>query len=167
MKTFQIETQRLILRRFCLADSEQYFHITREPDIRRFVPDACPFDKQECINDIKNIYSKGDCDYDFYLIIENKLSHQIMGAIISVLIHEFDTQYFLASRFRGQGFMSEALSAFIEYMRYTHAGGSILFNVDAPNFKPMWFLENLIGCENITKSYAPDDHDHIFFRYIL
>ena len=80
-----IYTPRLILRPFKLADAKDYYNITRDSEIKKYVSYACPDSISETIENIKSCYSQADFERDFYLIIEEKIIFVINENNISSL----------------------------------------------------------------------------------
>ena len=68
--SIRIETSRLILRPFKLADAKSYYNITRDPQIKKYVSYACPDSLSEAKESIKSCYSQADFKRDFYFVIE-------------------------------------------------------------------------------------------------
>ena len=84
-----IQTERLQLRPFTLGDAEEYFKIvSSSQEIQEFVPFAYESTIEEMRQAISECYSVGNFKDDFYFIIEEMISHKIMGAIIAVRIFE-------------------------------------------------------------------------------
>lgn len=160
----RIETSRLILRPFQLSDAEEYFRITRNYAIKKYVPGACQDTLEECRNDIDNVYSKGDFDHDFYYIIEEKKSHKIVGAIICVLIHNYDVSGFIDQYHRKMGYMFEALHAFVNNMP---KGGALEFEIHVDNWASLSIVQSIPGIENISCEKHPIDAKHLYFRKVL
>ena len=164
MESYRVETNRLILRPFSIQDAEEYFRMTRDKEIQTFVPYACPASYAECLDDISNIYSKGDFAYDYYVLIEEKSSHTIIGAIICVLVHDFDTSFFIRKEYRHHGYMQEALKAFIANMK---KGGALQFDVSNENKFSLQTLASIKGIEEIQYAGGSDESDVHHFILVL
>lgn len=118
-----IQTERLQLRPFTLGDAEEYFKIvSSSQDIQEFVPFAYESTVDEIRQAISECYSVGNFKDDFYLIIEEMISHKIIGAIIAVRIFgkNLDLSILLGRDFRHKGFMFEAMNGFINYLKGTN-----------------------------------------------
>lgn len=164
MEKFRVETKRLILRPFTMQDAEEYFSITRDKDVQRYVPNACPATFADCLDDIANIYSKGDFSHDYYVIIEEKISHAVIGAIICVQIHDFDTSCLLGKEYRHQGYMLEAMEAFIAHMP---KGGALIMSIHYSNDASLKNILSIRGIEEITCTRYPYDPNVRKFLYVL
>lgn len=137
-----IETKRLILRPFTVQDAEIYYEITREKDIQKFVPFACPTSLEETKNDIKLYYANGDFIHDFYFILEEKSLHQVIGAMIITqnFKKELDMSLLIASRYRKNGYMLEAIKGFISYIP---TSTTLLFIVENQNTSSLALMSHL------------------------
>ena len=114
---FMVESERLLIRPFKLTDTEEYYQMTRDPLVREYVPFACENTIEETYNTIDMFYSHGDCVNDFYLVLEEKESHKLVGVIIATALTtsplNLEVDIITGSNFRRKGFMFEALTAFI------------------------------------------------------
>ena len=73
-----IETERLRLRGFEMADAKWLFKVAHDDELRKYLPGAYTSSLAETKNFIRYYYSKGDFIHDFYFIIENK-NHERLG----------------------------------------------------------------------------------------
>lgn len=114
--SYSIESERLLLRSFTLTDAECYFQMTSDAAIRKYVPYCREEDLYSTKELIRDYYMKCDFARDFYVAIESKETHQLVGAIIAVATKtyplELDMSILIGSNYRRLGFMSEALEAF-------------------------------------------------------
>lgn len=113
--SYSIESERLLLRPFTIADAESYFQMTSDATIRKYIP----YGWKKTLEEMKELildYSRGDFTRDFYVAIEDKKSHELVGAIISVALRtkplELDMSILIDAKHRQKGYMSEALEAF-------------------------------------------------------
>lgn len=113
--SYSIESERLLLRPFTIADAESYFQMTSDATIRKYVP-YCWKKTLEEMKELILDYSRGDFTRDFYVVIEDKKSHELVGAIIAVALRtkplELDMAILIDVNHRKKGYMSEALKAF-------------------------------------------------------
>ena len=113
---FVVESDRLFIRSFKPADAEEYYQMTRDPLVRKYVPFACEETLEETYSTIDKYYSHGDCIHDFYLVLEEKKSHKLVGVIIATALTSIpltlEVAILTAPNFRRNGFMFEALTAF-------------------------------------------------------
>lgn len=131
---FMVESERLLIRPFEIADTKEYYQMTRDPLIRKYVPFACENTLAETYNTIDMFYSHGDCVSDFYLVLEEKQTHKIVGAIIATAIKTtpltLDVCILTDVNARRKGFMFEALSAFKDALPKST---ELIFVVDKKN----------------------------------
>lgn len=115
--SYSIESERLLLRPFTIADAEEYFQMTSDATIRYYIPYCWKKTVEKTRDLISTYYSNGDCSRDFYLLLENKDSKELIGAIIATATKTnpltLDMSILIKVDYRQKGYMSEALSAFI------------------------------------------------------
>lgn len=161
MGKYIVETSRLILRPFTITDAKAYFSITRDENIKRFVPYACPETFVDCLHDFKKVYTQGDFRYDYYIAIEEKSSHKLIGSIICVYIDCFDISAFVDKKYRGQGYMKEALASFLSSMP---KGSVIRFDIQKTNQASLRIISQVEGSkEQILKDSQTAD----FRRFVV
>lgn len=162
-----IESQRLRLRNFTLADTEAYFEMTQDQDIRRYVP-YCFSRSFKGTRELIKDYIRGDCIHDFYLLLEEKESKQIVGAIIATtnrFFTQLDVAIMTKTSFRNQGYMKEALDAFIAYLPKDTV---LSFVVEQSNTSSLNTIGHIKGIEETTSQTHPEKRDHIrSFRYVV
>lgn len=112
-----VETERLILCPFSTNDVEEYFQIVDDPDVRNYVS----FASKDSISKLEKLikcYSEGNFRDDFYFEIREKTTNKIVGAIIAIRMKQktLDVSYLIGSKYRGNGYMTEALFGFIGYL---------------------------------------------------
>ena len=144
-----IETSRLILRPFKCSDAERYFEMTRDTEILKYVSYACPDSVQNALDDIEKYYSKGDWVHDFYIILEQKESHEIVGALIITedLSGRLDTCLIVAEEHRRKGYITEAITAFREYLP---KGNVLHFVIDRKNIPSLITVQNFEDIKETT-----------------
>ena len=117
---FVVESERLLLRQFDLADVGEYYQMTQDPLIQHYVSFACENTIEETYEAFEMCYSVKDNPYDYYLILEDKNTHKIVGAIISTALTTvplvLDMCILTEASQRKKGYMFEALLAFIEVL---------------------------------------------------
>ena len=113
---FSIETPRLVVRPFELNDAKDFFNITRDEDIRKFVP-GCYFESLEETQEVfEKFYIKGDLKHDFYLAIVEKSTNSLVGSFIITQnqdLHTYDFCYFIQKEKRLNGYFKEAFTEFL------------------------------------------------------
>lgn len=115
--SYSIESERLLLRPFKLADAEEYFQMTSDATIRHYIPHCWKNTIEKTRDLISKYYLHGDFSRDFYIIVEDKFSHEIIGSIIAVATRtkplDLDISFMIKAEKRNQGYMFEALEAFM------------------------------------------------------
>lgn len=150
---FSIETQRLLLRPFSAEDAFAYFQMTRDPEIQQYIPGACPDTLEETHHHIEDYYTKCDFKHDFYLLMEEKHSHQIVGFIEITLGprgKDFDCCYFIHKRHRRNGYLKEMLPAFLE--KVYSPGMEIYFSIESSNTPSLSFIHTMDNMSEIANS---------------
>lgn len=146
---FIIESERLILRNFELTDATAYYQMTRDKDIQHYVPYACEKTYEETVATIRDYYSVGDFKYDFYLALEEKESHKLVGAIIATALElsplSLDVCILTDKSMRRKGYMYEALCAFKDAVP---KGTTLLFAIAAGNTASYRTVSKLVGVKN-------------------
>ncbi len=161
MEKYIVETSRLILRPFTMKDLNEYFEITREKEIKMYVPYACPQTHKDCERDFITSYTVCDFVHDFYVLIERKATRKVIGAIICTLSDEFDVAYFISKLYREHGYMREALQAFVQSM----PKGSILrFDIKQTNTASLHTIKSI---ETAVEYEFEDSEKANFRRFII
>lgn len=113
----KIQTNNLTLRSFSLNDAYGYYNMVyNDHIIAQFVPYAYVSSLKAATASVQ-AYHAGDCVNDFYLVIEQE--GVIVGCIIAVrsMGKVLDTSVLVGEKYRGNGIMKEALTAFIDWLR--------------------------------------------------
>ena len=117
--TVLLETDRLILKRFTISDSEATFrNWASDPEVTKFL--TWPTHRSEevtkfVINDWLSLYEKEDY---YHWTITLKGNDEAIGSIHGQVNNDIDSimvGYCLGRQFWHQGIMSEALAALIEF----------------------------------------------------
>lgn len=147
----EILTKRLKLRPFNAGDAEDFFYITRDSEIQKYVPYAWAKSIKETKRDIELYYSQGDFKNDFYFLLENKETKDLIGALIATrtLARKFEVALIIGKQFRRQGYMREALEGFIKNME---KGSILVFNVEEENEASIRTIQSLSRLREI-RSY--------------
>ena len=148
-----IYTPRLILRPFKLADAKDYYNITRDSEIKKYVSYACPDSISETIENIKSCYSQADFERDFYLIIEEKETGKIIGSLSlteNFSMEYYEVCYFITSDSRNKGYMKEALSYFLNNISTEE---KIIFVINENNISSLTLIKKFSNIEDVTEKY--------------
>ena len=124
--TKQIETERLILRKYKVTDAEDMFvNWASCPAVTRFLtwpPYRRASDVRLYIKSRITEYEHKDC-YDW--VIEWKENHQVIGSISVISVQEMTQSasvgYCLGEAYWGKGIMTEALKAVVRFL-FTEVG---------------------------------------------
>lgn len=113
-----IETKRLILRPFRMEDLDEYFSLIADEDIRKYVYSYTKISSKEDLSELVSVYAQGDFTNDFYYVICNKVTNNIIGAIIAVKNPNciLDVSYLIGKSFRNRGYLKEAFMGFINFL---------------------------------------------------
>lgn len=143
---FVVESERLRLRQFELSDVEEYYQMTRDPLIQYYVPHSYETSIEETYEAFEVSYSVKNNPYDFYIILEHKETHKIVGAIISTATKTspltLDVGILTAAEYRRQGYMFEALLAFKDAIP---KGTELLFAIKKENLASIKTITRLPG----------------------
>ena len=144
-----IESDRLVIRNFKLTDAPAYHQMTRDKDIQVYVPYACEETYEETYSTIRDYYSINDYEYDYYLVIEEKQSGKLVGAIIATALTtsplNLDVCILTDKSMRRKGFMYEALCAFKDAVP---KGTTLLFAIAQGNVASYRTVSKLVGIKN-------------------
>lgn len=118
-----IETERLVIRPFERKDAENLFHIAREEEIVRFMPDWA--EGRKAPRDYEGYIDWQQAQKDSTDVYENKRyavalrdSDEMIGMVgmgLEEVLHEVEVAYFLAQRHRRQGYAKEAVDALVAW----------------------------------------------------
>ncbi len=136
-----IHTKNYTLRSFTPNDATEFFHMVNGDEvIEEYVPYSYVNTMEEACENVED-YSNGDCKNDFYLLIEK--NGKMVGAIIAVRMigMTLDTSLLVFKKYRGKGIMSEALTAFIQWLKKSTQYESLVLvirNDNLPSIKLAW-----------------------------
>ena len=158
---FSIETHRLRARPFSTDDAEAFFRLTKNPDIQEYLPGTCSPETIEEIRDvIEKTYSKCDFKHDFYLLIEEKETHAVVG-FIEITKNQFndyyDCCYCIDKPYRRKGYLKEILPVFIETV-YSPEMKIYVF-IEPGNIPSLNFIKQIKGMLEVANS------DYVVFLY--
>ena len=112
-----IRTKRLVLRPFVNKDVSWYYDLVQDSELLSRLKSLKATTVEEAEQHIE-IFSKGDCENDFYYVITDKKKN-VLGFIIAnrITMKTFDIAYFLKKEYRHNGYMHEALESLVETIR--------------------------------------------------
>lgn len=118
-----LETERLILRPLSAKDASDLYHIRSNRIVNKFLRRSKPLSPDHVHRFIDKVISYQLKHEWLFWVICNKNNHQFIGNICFWnIIKEFDLAelgYELLPEFFNQGFMSEAMSAVLNYGQMT------------------------------------------------
>ena len=114
----RLETERLIITEFDLSMAESVHKNSLDEDNRQFVPDEVfetVEDAKENIEFLMGCYGSGEGPLVYPVLLREGIN---IGYVQLVPIEEgFEVGYHIAKEFTGKGYATEALNAFLEYMK--------------------------------------------------
>ena len=118
-----IETKRLVIRTFQIADIDALEKIKYDPEVVHFIPDFIErgADRErflKAILDFQAIEKRGDWDAWRLYAIEARDTGCVVGSLSfgkSEMLYEYELGWQMQSCFSGKGYASEAAEAFSEY----------------------------------------------------
>ncbi|MBR6504583.1 MAG: GNAT family N-acetyltransferase [Clostridia bacterium] len=139
-----LKGERILLRPFKKEDAEEYFKIANDTIIKKYIPFASPDTIEECTELIDN-YINLDFINDFYFVIEDLHTHQLIGAVLCFRTTSFtlDTSYFIAKNYRGNGFILETLEVFIDYLSKNTSYKTLFFMIKKDNLASKKIMKKL------------------------
>lgn len=139
-----LEGKRIILRPFKKEDAKEYLEIANDSAIKKYLHFASPDTLEESIELLEN-YCSLDFINDFYFLIEEKSTHQLIGALLCFRTSTFmlDTSYFITKGYRGNGFILEALEVFIDYLSKNTLYDTLFFMINNRNLASKKIMEKL------------------------
>jgi RimJ/RimL family protein N-acetyltransferase len=145
-----IVTERLVLRPFKLDDVQEFYNITQDSAIKKYVPDVCQTSVADLEKEFRTTYTTCDFKHDFYFVIQLKDTEKIIGCLIVTqnIDFMFDTTLVIAHDYRRKGYMTEALNAFIGQLPKNQI---FLFYVDKSNL-PSLKTVNKIGALEVSSN---------------
>lgn len=144
----RIETERLIIRPFRLADFEAYAAYHIKPDTYRFLYSAAPDRstlRRQFTSDIRPVFAaEGDV---FKLAVVTKETNQLVGEVLLKFTNaralQGEVGYVFNSDFAGKGFATEATLAIVDY-GFNHLGLHRIFaRINAHNMGSIRVIERL------------------------
>lgn len=163
---FSIETEHLILRKFNEKDGNDFFKITRDYDIIDYLPYIFTDSPKEAFKLLKAYITNCNLVTDFYLAIEEKSSHKLIGALIITkgpYLNDFEVAYFITNTHRRHGYMSEALNGFINSDLSNNK--TLSFQIYKDNLASLSVIEKLDGIVDNSFLLKEESRDFFLFHY--
>lgn len=136
-----IHSNKITLRSFTLDDVRDFYEMVHnDSTIKKYVPYAYVRDLTEAVENIE-VYQKGDCINDFYLVIE--IDSVMVGAILAVRTFPeiLDVSLIISKTYRGQGIMNDSLNIFVDWLKNNTRYGTLMFVVKNDNTSSIRLIE--------------------------
>lgn len=153
-----LETERLILRRLTVADTDMMFAIRSNPEIMQYIPRPLAQTKEDIVKHIELVDEKINANECINWAITLKENNIAIGAIG---FPHFQTQHFRGEigytslpQYNGKGYVTEALQAVLDYGFSTLKLHSIEALVDPENIGSMKVLEK---CGFVKEAHLKDN----------
>ena len=163
---FSIETEHLILRKFNEKDGNDFYKITRDYDIIDYIPFVFTDSPKESYKLLKAYIQNCNLLTNFYLAIEEKSSHKLIGGLIITkgrFLKDFEVAYFIDNHYRRHGYMTEALNGFINSNCLKNK--TLGFHIHKSNTASLSIVKQLDGI--VDNSFLLNDRsmDYYLFHY--
>lgn len=165
MARIKMETDRLLLRQFKSSDADDYFKMTRDSAIKEYIPNGLPISKKHAKELIKESYT----EYEYYLVLESKETHKFIGTIMATLNEssEYDLCLMIVAEYRGKGYITEAIKAFIK----TFPPGTVfsweIRNDNEASLQAVSKIENVYEVESIFNIKGYEKYYFREFKYTV
>lgn len=114
-----LETERLLLRRVSAADVNEVFELRGNPETMKFIPRPLVTTKEEALEHIQMIEDKIEANIGINWAITIKGNPKLIGVIGHYRIqpenHRCEIGYMILPQYNGQGIVTEAIKAVLEY----------------------------------------------------
>lgn len=136
-----IHSNKITLRSFTSEDVNDFYEMVHnDSTIEKYVPYAYVHNKKEAEENIE-VYKKGDCINDFYLVIE--IDGVIVGAILAIRMfpRTLDVSLIISKLYRGKGIMHESLKIFVNWLKNNTSYKILMFVVKKENASSIRLVE--------------------------
>jgi aminoglycoside 6'-N-acetyltransferase len=120
--SFQLETERLILRPFLDEDLDAFLDYRNDPSVALHQSWSIPYSRQQGIDFLNEMKKSrpGEAGVWYQIAIELKVNGALIGDCVFCLLQEEPQQaeigYSLARAYQGQGYASEAIRRLLDYL---------------------------------------------------
>ena len=117
----RIETERLIIRSLILEDEREFIEMASDGSLTEIFGDCSQCDKWmgDWIRESMQLEVQNNPNREYLaFVIEEKTGNRVVGSVGTSYYEDMQKTgitYFIGSRFRGQGYAAEAVSAFVQY----------------------------------------------------
>ena len=136
-----IHSNKITLRSFTSEDVNDFYEMVHnDSTIEKYVPYAYVHNKKEAEENIE-VYKKGDCINDFYLVIE--IDGVTVGAILAIRMfpRTLDVSLIISKLHRGKGIMHESLKIFVNWLKNNTSYKILMFVVKKENASSIRLVE--------------------------
>ena len=154
----QIVTRELVLRPFEMKDCNEFYVLFQQPEVFEYLPGMFVKDVKQMENNIR-VYSKCDFLNDFYFVIEEKYTKNIVGSLIVVRLMEntADLAIFIADYYRRKDYAYQAISSFFKKLSDMKLHYNIQLNIKLQNIASIRLARKL-GAKEMYR-----DKQYMFF----
>lgn len=167
---FRIESERLIIREFNRDDIHELIDISEQPHIQRWLPDwknACEW-VENWIETVKHHYITDDPETDFLAYgVELKQTGRLIGQVgIGGTENGIAVGYFISQEFTNNGYATEAMKAFIDYIFKKYGYIHLIATVQPDNTASNRVVQKLgFDCESIIEFIDNGQTEILPFNY--
>jgi [ribosomal protein S5]-alanine N-acetyltransferase len=170
-----IETKRLILRKFCEADAEVLTKICNQPHILKWMPDwKCTVEERK--GWINWIVSRYECinnkEVRVMLGVTLKDDNRLIGMVgvgnKSEVDNEIEIAFFISEEYSNNGYISEAANAMTSWVLNEFEIDYLIAIVEFDNYPSQKVINNCnfekIGIKSILNSGETEDKPFFYYR---
>lgn len=135
----RIETKRLIIRSLTLEDEQAFIEMASDGSLNEIYGDCSECDKWmgQWIRESMQLEIENDPNHEYLAyVIEEKNSGQAIGSVGTSFYEDMQKvgiTYFIGSGFRGHGYASEAVCAYVKYFFEHYNADTLVATVDVKN----------------------------------
>jgi RimJ/RimL family protein N-acetyltransferase len=137
MEPFVLGTQRLELRPFATADTDEVFRTVQDPDILRWTTIPSPYERKDAVFFVEQISGEGlRTGTGFHFAVRPRGGGPLLAAVgvgLHLLPGTWELGYWTARPHRGRGYVTEAASEVIRWTLTTHAVDRLLWRAEVGN----------------------------------
>jgi RimJ/RimL family protein N-acetyltransferase len=143
----QLQTSRLLLRRFRASDLEAFLTYRNDPEVARYQSWRVPYSEQDARHFVETMQAFEQPEVGEYVqfVIEHRASRAMLGDVMCY-IHSNDPRqatigYTLSRSWQGQGYALEAVRALLDYLFSQRNIHRIVADCDVDNIASWRLLE--------------------------
>lgn len=115
----QIETNRLFIREFTLADTKEIYQLSRESSMKKWLPDQVYKDEKEAYDVLNFLISKCKSNsFPFVMAVVQKSSGKVIGHVgLSEISQGLEIGYAIGEKYQNRGYASETVESWSKYVK--------------------------------------------------